>query len=313
MRIPVTVFTGFLGSGKTTIIINLIKQLPKNYKIVLLKNEFGNVAVDSKLAEESNIQVTEMLNGCLCCILVGKLGNALDEIITNYSPERIIIETSGSAYPAPIAWEIRKMSDRLKLDSIITVIDAINFTGYRDSSYTAKLQAQFTDLLLINKHESITESKLDRLLDYVYELNPTTPKIKTDKGFVDKQLIFGIDTKLFLTLKSVNQQELLMDHEHQHNEVQLIELHSSKIFEKKSIETVLGNLPKWDFYRIKGYLNFNGTYFLLNYAFGNYEFIKLNKPEKESALIFMGKNFNYHYKKLLSALQIDSTELKQLD
>jgi len=103
MRIPVTVFTGFLGAGKTTIIINLLKQMPPDYKMVMLKNEFGNIEVDSKLVKDSNIKVTEMLNGCLCCILVGKLGNAINEILEKYSPDHILIETSGSAYPAPIA------------------------------------------------------------------------------------------------------------------------------------------------------------------------------------------------------------------
>jgi G3E family GTPase len=313
MRIPVTVFTGFLGSGKTTIIINLINQLPRNYKLVMLKNEFGNVAVDSKLAAESNLQVTEMLNGCLCCILVGKLGNALDEILNKYSPDRIIIETSGSAYPAPIAWEIRKMSDRLKLDGIITVIDAVNFPGYRDNSYTAKIQAQFTDLILINKHELVSESKLDHLLDDVYDLNPSTPKIKTDRGFIDKQLIFGIDTKLFRSLRSVQDEQFLIDPDHEHNEVQLMEMHSKKIFDKKNVESVLAGLPKWDFYRIKGYLNFNGSTYLINYAFGNWEFTRLSKQEPESALIFMGKNFHFHFRKVQGALKLDPEEIKMLD
>jgi len=313
MRIPVTVFTGFLGSGKTTIILNLIKQLPRNYKLVMLKNEFGNIAVDSKLAAESNLQVTEMLNGCLCCILVGKLGNALDEILNKYAPDRIIIETSGSAYPAPIAWEIRKMSDRLKLDGIITVIDAVNFPGYRDNSYTAKIQAQFTDLILINKHELVSESKLDHLLDDVYDLNPSTPKVKTDHGFIDKQLIFGIDTKLFSSLRSVQDEKFSIDPDHEHKEVQLMEMHSKKIFDKKFVESVLAGLPKWDFYRIKGYLNFNGSSYLVNYAFGNWEFTKLSKLEPESALIFMGKNFHFHFSKIQGAFKLTTSEIKMLD
>ena len=79
-NIPVTVFTGFLGVGKTTIILSLIQRLPKSYNVVLLKNEFGDVKVDSELASESNVKVTEMLNGCLCCVLVGQMKVALLEI-----------------------------------------------------------------------------------------------------------------------------------------------------------------------------------------------------------------------------------------
>ncbi|CAJ0764177.1 13761_t:CDS:2 [Entrophospora sp. SA101] len=79
-KIPVTVFTGFLGSGKTTIIISLLKRVPKSYKICLLKNEFGDMKVDSELVRESNIEVQEMLNGCLCCVLVGQMKTALLEL-----------------------------------------------------------------------------------------------------------------------------------------------------------------------------------------------------------------------------------------
>ncbi|KAI8892686.1 CobW/HypB/UreG domain-containing protein, partial [Globomyces pollinis-pini] len=109
--IPITVFTGFLGAGKTTIILDLIQKFPKDYKVVLLKNEFGDVKVDSALTN-SQIQVTEMLNGCLCCVLVGQMKNALLEIKETQKPDRIIIETSGSAFPAPIAWQIREIADQ---------------------------------------------------------------------------------------------------------------------------------------------------------------------------------------------------------
>eukprot|EP00002_Diphylleia_rotans_P024113 TRINITY_DN4753_c0_g2_i18.p1 TRINITY_DN4753_c0_g2~~TRINITY_DN4753_c0_g2_i18.p1 ORF type:complete len:116 (+),score=26.66 TRINITY_DN4753_c0_g2_i18:73-420(+) len=102
---PITVFTGYLGAGKTTIIMNLIRQVPEGYKCIWLKNEFGDVKVDSEMAKESNIEVQEMLNGCLCCNLVGKMNNALQEIVSSFpDTDRIIIETSGSAYPGPIAW-----------------------------------------------------------------------------------------------------------------------------------------------------------------------------------------------------------------
>lgn len=81
MAIPITVFTGFLGAGKTSVILSLLPKLPKDYKVVLLKNEFGDVEVDSKLAQESSLTaVSEILNGCMCCVLVGQMQNALIEI-----------------------------------------------------------------------------------------------------------------------------------------------------------------------------------------------------------------------------------------
>src|SRR5690242_204186 len=111
MKIPTTVVTGYLGAGKTTIILNLIKQLQEDYQVVWLKNEYGNLSIDSELAKEHNIEVKEMLNGCLCCVLVGKLKDALHEIIRDYTPDRIIIESSGTAYPLPIVLEINEIPE----------------------------------------------------------------------------------------------------------------------------------------------------------------------------------------------------------
>ncbi len=158
--IPVIVFTGYLGAGKTTIIRDLCKQLQEE-KVYWLKNEFGNAEVDSIVASESSIAVKEIVNGCLCCVLVGQMGDALREMAAE-KPDRIMIETSGSAYPYPIALEL-KGHPELLLDGIVTVIDCMNFSGYVDKSYTAKLQCKCTDLVLLNKHESVMEDKIEGL------------------------------------------------------------------------------------------------------------------------------------------------------
>ncbi|KAI9349530.1 CobW/HypB/UreG, nucleotide-binding domain-containing protein [Obelidium mucronatum] len=251
--IPVTVFTGFLGAGKTTILLALLAQIPSEYNVVVLKNEFGDVKVDSQLLGNStgttsdqtdgepvkagnSIKVTEMLNGCLCCVLVGQMKNALLDIKEKFNPDRIIIETSGSAFPAPIAWQIRQLQpDGFTLDAIITVIDCVNFTGYEDTSYTAKMQAKYTDVILLNKHELISERQFDLVLDHVYELNEETPKIKCNgtQG-VSPSLIFGIDTKLFQlasdgstipeTTEMGGSTDWLKDRNHHANEVDLVQV-----------------------------------------------------------------------------------------
>lgn len=126
-KTPVTVFTGFLGSGKTTQILHFLSTLPPTYKVVVLKNEFGDSKADSLLF--SDYTVTEMINGCLCCVLVGQMKNALEDIQRIHKPHRIVVETSGSAFPAPIALQIRDM-DSFQLDSIVTIIDCVNFRGF---------------------------------------------------------------------------------------------------------------------------------------------------------------------------------------
>ncbi len=286
--IPITVFTGFLGSGKTTIILNAVEQLPPNYKVVLLKNEFGDIAVDSQIAKEKNMQVKEMLNGCLCCVLVGKIKNAIDEIIKEFQPDRIIIETSGSAYPAPIALQIRDMKDSVKLDSIITVIDAINFDGYKDKSYTAKMQAQFTDIILINKHENLDEKTLDDTLDDVYELNPQTPKIKTNKGYVDPNIIFGIDTKLFNTQEEVVISNKNKNEHHHMQEVDIVEVKTVKEFKQETIEKFLKQLDIDNFYRVKGFVKFSNGYHVINYVAGKFTIEKIQNYQEENEIDFIG-------------------------
>ncbi|OCF54065.1 cytoplasmic protein [Kwoniella mangroviensis CBS 10435] len=201
-KIPVTCFTGFLGAGKTSTILSLIQQLPKDYKVVLLKNEYGDVEVDSLLASQSNISgVSEILNGCLCCTMVGLVENAIKEIRDTMQPDRIIIESSGSAFPATLALQIRQLEpEGFKLDGVVTVVDSLNFKGYEDSSPSAKLQAKYTDLLLLSKHHLATERQMDDLIDSLNELNDETPKIKIGPAPDNPpkpELIFGLDTKLF--------------------------------------------------------------------------------------------------------------------
>ena len=97
--------------------------------------------------------VSEILNGCLCCVLVGQMSSALVEIKENFAPDRIIIECSGSAFPATLAFQIRQLAidtnGAFMLDSIVTVVDAENFAGYEDTSPTARMQASYSDVILI--------------------------------------------------------------------------------------------------------------------------------------------------------------------
>lgn len=310
MPTPVTVFTGYLGSGKTTIILGLIKQLPKEYKSVWLKNEFGDVDVDSQLAKENNIEVKEILNGCLCCVLVGRLGEALEEIVAKYGPDRIIVETSGSAYPAPIAVEIRRHPETLKLDGIITVIDALNFTGYKDKSFTAKIQAQYTDLILINKHEGVGERQLDDVLDDVYELNLTTPKVKTDHGRVSPELVFGLDSRLFETAAQVAAEELGKEPDHHRLEVEIMEVHTDKTLDRPVLERLLKELPPEYFFRIKGMVAFSDGHHLLNYVFGRFDLQKMAKYVNSTKIVFMGKDLRDHAPKIRAALGLSEAELQ---
>ncbi|KAJ2765118.1 hypothetical protein IWQ57_004902 [Coemansia nantahalensis] len=308
---PVTVLTGFLGAGKTTLILSLLKRVSPDYKIVLLKNEFGDAQTDSALVRESHVQVTEMTNGCLCCVLVGQMKRALQEMKDKYRPDRIIIETSGSAFPAPIAWQIREMEDSgFHLDAILTVVDCINFCGYEDTSYTARLQAQYTDLVVLNKWEHVSERQLDIVIDRVNDLNTDTPKIRADPATgIDPDVAFGLDTRLFsLSERPGTAAAAAPDgaHEHHAQEVDLIEIarpwsgDASALLPPADVLGLLKQLSPEDVYRVKGIVRLasavseaaasaslppppprpdavatHGVLYIVNHAFGRYTFTPL--------------------------------------
>ncbi|CAE6412341.1 unnamed protein product [Rhizoctonia solani] len=330
--IPVTVFTGFLGAGKTTIILSLLEQLPKDYKVVLLKNEFGDVEVDSQLASNSSLTaVSEILNGCMyahlflhiltnlpeqvlrprwpdenrpardprCCVLVGQMKTALLEIRDTYRPDRIIIESSGSAFPATLAFQIRELEREtdgdFKLDAIVTVVDAENFRGYEDTSPTAKMQAQYTDVILLNKWEHVSERDLDIVLDHLGTLNDLTPKLRCQgKSGVPPNLLFGLDSKQFLHLAAPQDADknhhdevetatlcrgthLTPPHAHSHSHDQ----HSTEHVDdggpltRDRLSDALGKLPKDSIYRVKGFVRFRDQdpIEVLNWAFGRFELV----------------------------------------
>ncbi|KAM0802608.1 CobW/HypB/UreG, nucleotide-binding domain-containing protein [Usnea florida] len=260
--IPITIVTGFLGSGKTTLILNLIPQLPKTYKLALLKNEFGDVAVDSKLASSSAIGgVQELLNGCICCNLVGQLGEALDTLRKDVDPDRIIIETSGSAFPATLAMEVNRLARETRyytLDGVVVVIDVENWKGYEDTSYTAKMQARYTDLIVFNKWELVPERRYEDCLDRVGDLELQVATVKSDKGRVDQSVLLGLDSAFAKELDPLSDRH--QNHEHLTDHQSEVEVLSVTVSSEdtmthginlESLETFLLSAPKDEIYRIK--------------------------------------------------------------
>ncbi|KZP27301.1 cobW-domain-containing protein [Athelia psychrophila] len=304
-NIPITVFTGFLGAGKTSIILSLLPQLPKDYKVVLLKNEFGDLEVDSQLAKQSSLAaVSEILNGCMCCVLVGQMKTALLEIREKFRPDRIIIECSGSAFPATLAFQIRELEretkDDLKLDAIVTVVDAENFAGYEDTSPTARMQASYTDVIIVNKWEHVSERALDIVIDHLNTLNHLTPKIKCqDRSVIDPKFIFGVDTKLFLdpagaeSLDTAHHEEVETmtvyrgplsgrpshGHDHHHHDTTHtpdIDIDEHDSIDRATLTDSLNGLSKESVWRVKGFVRLADGVHILNWAFGRFELTALD-------------------------------------
>ncbi|WYZ38755.1 hypothetical protein EsH8_III_000669 [Colletotrichum jinshuiense] len=314
--IPITIITGFLGSGKTTLILNLLPQLKAanpSYKLALLKNEFGDLAVDSQLASSNAISgVQELLNGCICCNLVGQLSEALAELHSTVRPDRIVIETSGSAFPATLALEVNRLAretGNYTLDGVVSVIDAENWKGYEDTSYTARIQAKYTDLIVFNKWESCSEDRFDEVLDRLGDLEVEIPWVKSRKGWVGADLVFGVDGGLAqgLTEEQTHDHDHKGEnHSHDHQtevEVLSVELKGSKgaAVNAEKLQSLLRAAPKEEVYRIKAVLTASSTVrdsdedaaaptpphpqarYILNWAFGRWTFTPIAEGGAEHA------------------------------
>ena len=129
----IDIISGFLGAGKTTLIKKLIKEALGGEKVVLIENEFGEIGIDGGFLKEAGIEITEMNSGCICCTLVGDFGAALRDVITKYSPDRIIIEPSGVGKLSDVikaVADVKKDFEDVELNSFITVADAGKTTMY---------------------------------------------------------------------------------------------------------------------------------------------------------------------------------------
>lgn len=188
--IPTTILTGFLGAGKTTL-LNRILQEDHGLKIAVIENEFGQENIDNDiLVQDSNEQIVEMNNGCICCSIRGDLIIALGTLAQKRDAgelhfDRIVIETTGLANPGPVA-QTFFMDDEVALhymlDAVITVVDAKHGMQQLDEHEEAQRQAGFADRMLLSKTDLVSAAELDALSARLKRINPRAAIGKVDFG-----------------------------------------------------------------------------------------------------------------------------------
>ncbi len=189
---PTTLLTGFLGSGKTTLVNRVLSQ-NHGRRLMVLVNEFGAIGVDADLIVGDQGSVIEMANGCVCCTTQGDLKRALRVVAARPDIEGVLIETSGLADPEPVIAEFDDgdLQRRFRLDSVISVIDADNFDRNLDQAEAAYQQIVCADLLVINKTDLVDSGIVDQIAAGLQRLNPAAPQLRSSWCELPIELIVG--------------------------------------------------------------------------------------------------------------------------
>jgi G3E family GTPase len=187
-RIPVTILTGFLGSGKTTL-LNYILTQQHGKRIAVIENEYGEIGIDHELVIQSDEEIFEMNNGCICCTVRGDLIRILGNLMKRRAKfDSILIETTGLADPGPVAQTFymdQDLQSKLRLDGVVTVVDARHIGQHLDSSSEAARQIAFADALLLNKCDLVESSQLDSLQHRLSKMNGQAKIHRTTRAEID--------------------------------------------------------------------------------------------------------------------------------
>ncbi|MBC7203778.1 MAG: GTP-binding protein, partial [Pusillimonas sp.] len=191
--VPVTILTGFLGAGKTTLLKRLLSE-NHGQRIAVIENEFGPESIDNELlVQESDEQIIELSNGCVCCTIRGDLQRALGELRAKRKSgdiafDRIVIETTGMANPGPVCQTFfmdDDIAEYYRLDSVITIVDARHGMETLDEQQEAQKQVGFADRILISKKDLVTDEAFQALRSRIVNMNPRAPITTVHFGEAD--------------------------------------------------------------------------------------------------------------------------------
>ena len=210
----IDIFSGFLGAGKTTLIRKLIQEAYKGEKLVLIENEFGDIAIDGGFLQDAGIEITEMNSGCICCTLVGDFTKALKKVIADYAPDRILIEPSGVGKLSDVAAAVERVEEA-KIGSKVTVVDAGKAKMYaRNFGEFFNDQVASADLIVMSRTDTAGEKKILEATELLKGMNPDAGLITTPWAELDGAQIL---TAMQENGLRAEMEELKHEHEHHHH------------------------------------------------------------------------------------------------
>ena len=209
----IDIFSGFLGAGKTTLIRKLIAEGYQNEKLVLIENEFGEIAIDGGFLQDAGVQITEMNSGCICCTLVGDFTKALKQVINDYAPDRILIEPSGVGKLSDVAAAVERV-EGAHIGAMVTVVDAGKAKMYmRNFGEFFNDQVSNADLIVMSRTDTAKPEKTLEATEILKSLNDKAGLITTPwEQLSGAQILAAMDEN------GLKAELEAMEHEHHHHD-----------------------------------------------------------------------------------------------
>lgn len=218
----IDIFSGFLGAGKTTLIRKLIQEAYKGEKLVLIENEFGEIGIDGHFLQDAGVEITEMNSGCICCSLVGDFGQALEQVLFQFKPDRILIEPSGVGKLSDVIGAVQRVdSHDIQLNAFVTVVDATKCKIYmKNFGEFFNNQIEHAAAIVLSRTSGMSEKKLMDTVKLLREHNANAPIITTPweelEGTTILETMENKDT-LKEELAKLAAQQVAHDEEHGHH------------------------------------------------------------------------------------------------
>jgi G3E family GTPase len=301
--IPVNIVTGFLGAGKTTLVRELLRKGYAGISPAIIVNDYGEVGIDGAILSQSSATVVELAGGCMCCSEGISIEESLNAVVEQCNPDRVIFETSGLSYPAPIIHELQAMG--MLIDSIITVVDAATFGAMYSLPTVVRSQLSVADFIVITKTGKVNPLVREEFLSSLRRINDRALMILADSQ-QDAYALFcgtGIERDgrtVPLTITGMHSSDHavgLRPRISPHDGIESFVLQSERKISRSQFESFVNMLPK-DLYRSKGIVCFAGGYdpFLFNFVRGRYSMDEpirtLESNAIPTSIVFIGRDIS---------------------
>ena len=215
----IDIYSGFLGAGKTTLIKKMIAEGYCGQKLVLIENEFGEIGIDGGFLQEAGINITEMNSGCICCSLVGDFGKALEQVISEYHPDRVIIEPSGVGKLSDVIAAVQKVQD-VELGYTVAVADAGKVKIYtKNFGEFYNNQVETASTIILSRTDAIAQDKLDKAVAMLREHNAEATIVTTPWcELTGEQLVKAMEGKATVAAQLEELEHAHHEHHHEHDE-----------------------------------------------------------------------------------------------